>query len=868
IAALFVILGAVLWLLIVPLAATPSSAAASALIEKIRNATEANGAPYVHVFAVLALALTVLVLVAQALAWWCVSRVTPQLLEVFRSKMRSVELLRDDRPDPRLTHTRLISAFVNGITYNPLHFLLLAAFGALFSSTKWLWATTTAFAVVAVFLIMWGSLSSRWEQFIQLLDRWFLSGTPLVVSLAAIVIGVLRLMDVQYVSTILDAAPFGTLFVTLVMAYTGLWLMEYWINRWLGERLLWVLGAPHPRSGYWVYGPPLSKNDGGIPMRGQVLALHGTGRLAVHGWYWRRDAAAGKSVRDIAFITFGYIELFDLLAKVSDPDCANNIRRRVRLYFNAVNIVLLLMVFGFLALRGTWNKPLAQDNVVSAVRDATPEKPFDLAAEIVQKSRAGRDSLIVAASGGGTRAALYTVTALEGLARLDRTRDIVLLSGVSGGGVAAAYFANRFDQFQRDANTDVAAWNGFRIAMGEPFIQDVLDGASEWRIQSATPLGTLLAESFERRLFTGPKRTLGDLSGVGLILNTTVSGHPRRDSVMLKERIGSLRQESCLEQSRPFSSLAGGRLVFTNLSDVTWQPKPYIDLADVRFDYTFVRDGHVPLAAAAALNANFPPVFSNARVRLAPPAVTPPGSQPECPVSYFVTDGGATENLGLLSALYALRAAIPHITQMLNPGERFPEIHLVAIEASAITYDYSQDRGIGAATGGSKERIAGGLTQELMRSIYEELPPEAASAIHIHYLPLPLAFRSRGGYGTHWMSARTVRVSNPLIPEPRGRIEAWWRERLGQPHYEALDECQVTRLWSQLYRPGQPFCSQAVTNDASMDRVAHWICGNDDALGIHAKADWQVGEWEKLVLQLRNGVGEPAQATIAEEACP
>ena len=62
--------------------------------------------------------------------------------------------------------------------------------------------------------------------------------------------------------------------------------------------------------------------------------------------------------------------------------------------------------------------------------------------------QAQRPSLIVAASGGGTRAAVYTAVALEGMAQIDRARDVVLLSGVSGGGVSSAVFASRFAALQ------------------------------------------------------------------------------------------------------------------------------------------------------------------------------------------------------------------------------------------------------------------------------------------------------------------------------------------------------------------------------------------------------------------------------------
>ena len=199
--------------------------------------------------------------------------------------------------------------------------------------------------------------------------------------------------------------------------------------------------------------------------------------------------------------------------------------------------------------------------------------------------------------------------------------------------------------------------------------------------------------------------------------------------------------------------------------------------------YRIVNDGGVKLAAASALTANFPPVFSNARVRL----IT--RKNVECNAqSYFVTDGGATENLGLVSALFALRGTL---TQ-LPVTAQLTDIHVLAFEASAIGYDYRDDRGVGAATGGSKERINAGLTQSLMKEIGALLAPHGA-ALRVHYLPLPVAFRSRGGFGTHWMFARNIRVTNPLLA-----AAPCWRD--------SFDE-SVTR--SRRSRPPRSHCDLA-----------------------------------------------------------
>ena len=101
------------------------------------------------------------------------------------------------------------------------------------------------------------------------------------------------------------------------------------------------------------------------------------------------------------------------------------------------------------------------------------------------------------------------------------------------------------------------------------------------------------------------------------------------------------------------------------------------------------------------------------------------------------------------------------------------DIHVLAFEASAIDYDYRDDRGIGAATGGSKERINAGLTQVLLKEVGALVSAHGA-ALRVHYLPLPVAFRSRGGFGTHWMFARNIRVTNPLLAAAPGWRDSWF----------------------------------------------------------------------------------------------
>jgi hypothetical protein len=191
------------------------------------------------------------------------------------------------------------------------------------------------------------------------------------------------------------------------------------------------------------------------------------------------------------------------------------------------------------------------------------------------------------------------------------------------------------------------------------------------------------------------------------------------------------------------------------------------------------------------------------------------------------------------------------------------DIDIVLAEASAVDYDYSQDRGIGASTDQSKERLTGRLTLELL----EELRAQAHAVdpsmhIRIHDLSLPLAFRSRGGFGTHWMFPGTISVTNPLqTPLPR----LWMRviaNRTGLERYSvSLEKAQLFALWDALYdtswseqqAPHNAFCARPWPGEphAEVRTVARWICG-EDSDGVQVAApDRQLTAWESLATSLK-----------------
>jgi hypothetical protein len=816
--------------------------------------TEAMQGPYRHVFGVFALALGAVVVCARGLARWQFRSVTRGQAKLFQDGLRTTELFPRKRTDPVLTCRRVVAAALLGVAYRPFQLLLLPSLIALIVPSHWLVAATALTLLLAWFLLTIGNLSPRWQEMVLSIRRWFLVGTPLAVSTTVIIVAASRLAQVQYVTTILDAAPSGIVFVWIVMAYAALWWFEYAVNGEVATELLRILGTAEDVTNECV---PFELNPAikaRIESTHRFVVPHGAGRFAILGWFAPRSKPDSHPIA--AFHTFGFTEFFSAITPATGRKALYDLNRRLQMYFLWINLSLLAAAGAYAWYLGYGDRHMTVHAIATAAAPLPGDRYAELGRLLERTDATDKPAIVVAASGGGTRAALYTAATLQGLERLGQAENIVLVSGVSGGGVASAYFYSHRAALVGNSTGNTGAWNTYRDRMMDPFIEDVLDGAAEWRIVSEYPLGQLLAESFQRRLFDGVDGTLGANPDVALILNAAFVGHPQEDARLLRGIFPTQPTPDpsrCSQVHRPYSLLSGGRLVFTNLAPMTELGRPDASLADVDFPYVVVRDPAIPLAAAAALNANFPPVFPNARVDV--PAVAAPGVpvDPHCSQrSYYVTDGGATENLGLISALYALRSTL--VSMAPDARLHLRTIHVVAVEASATTYDYAPDRGIGAAMGGAKERLAGGLTEELLEQICRLFEPSTPAGeecrsprFAVHYLPLPLVFRSRGGFGTHWMFPETIEVSNPRRPEPPTGITGFFGELFHDSTvYRRLDKRELNDLWSALYDPATPFCDPAPGSWSDDQHAVHdWICGSagEDGLAM----DKQIEAWSALV---------------------
>jgi hypothetical protein len=687
-------------------------------------------------------------------------------------------------------------------------------------------------------------MSARWQHMVLDVQRWFLRGTALFVSLFVMALAGARLLGVGYVTTILNAAPLGVVFGMVLMAYVLSWLVEYWVNRVVAAELLGLLGAGENELTMRYETSPGRKVHLDVKPEGRYLMVHSMGRFAVVGERVSRKRQA--------FHSYDLLDLFRALAGEKDGQVAE-VSRQTDLYFHAFNLFLIVLALaGWFAYKygPRYTNPAP---VVQAQAEVPVARYFDLAERLLAAPGDTRPALIVAASGGGTRAALYTAHLLEGLHRLGAAGDIALMSGVSGGGVALAYFAANRETLLRPGTED--EWQKFRRRISQPFIEDVLEGATELRVYGAASVSMLLAESFERRLARhGGRWTLG-VQDAGLILNTAISGHPDKESSVLEKTLDDGGKGDC---DRSYNLMAGGRLVFTNLSQTGKFPQRDNWVSDVRLPYVVVRDPAVRLETAAALNANFPPAFPNARVRL---HETPGAPCPER--SFFVTDGGAQENLGLVSALYAVWSALDEIER--TCGERTAKTHpwckrtlrpirFVIAEASAATFDYEEDRGIGAALT-AKDRLTGGLTDHLIHQVRELYlarsgVPAAADNLLFDFLALPLAFRARGGLGTHWMHAEHIEMIDPRLRE----TPAWHELRARARATVTIHKDQLGAIWRALHDPAKDYCTDRNYRDPGQDRetdtVRRWICGAHD--DRRAPRDLHVGNWKKLREALRD----------------
>jgi hypothetical protein len=299
-----------------------------------------------------------------------------------------------------------------------------------------------------------------------------------------------------------------------------------------------------------------------------------------------------------------------------------------------------------------------------------------------------------------------------------------------------------------------------------------------------------------------------------------------------------------------YARFSGGRLIFTNLNPALFPQRgagrgAVDDFApDIDLIYKVIQDPRVSITQAAALNADFPPVLSNIGLwELEDRAPTK---------KYYVTGGGVEGNRGLISLLFALEGALDRWPR--DPKTALPCIHIAALGASALDFDYTQDRGIGAVfSANAGERLASGLERQLLEDIEGKAQslgggcPEtaggmAALPVRLHYLVLPAVFTTRGGFETHWLLPDGMRLHSPADAEP---------SHVGDfPEYRDLDRCEVQYL---LFRCMFPAVNEPDGGCRKLfGRIPREWLGDTESCSSEPTVPPCVDGWRALCEELRN----------------
>lgn len=652
----------------------------------------------------------------------------------------------------------------------------------------------------------------------------------------------------DYVRTVMEVDRSVVVWFLLAL-YSLFWTWEWWVGTAVTQQLVGLLNNGN-KDKAMIGNIEKEQSRPGVIMRAEI---QGSSRIKLTCQSRNQKTVDNADRREVFDRLF---KRFELNPKDFES-FSHALKQRVQRHF--VTLQALLTVF-FLCLGVVWYQHEREPTLAAAsakpedrtkLRDLTTLiAPYEESKSASPTSAASSETettppqrpkvVLIAASGGGTRAALFTASALDGLQKIGCLKHVQLVSGVSGGGVALAYLAAH-EKDLRGNDTRSGFWKSFHERMAYPYIIDVLRGGTEPRILWQTSIGTLLAESLKRQFeddFVPAPAKFGCVP-FGVILNTTLCGEAPADFN------GKNRQRPLLPIRAPdfaAANNAAGRLIFTNLCDAKAFPHCGPPHAPREFlKYVVVQDPQIELARAAALNANFPPVFPNAPVEVCCEQGTS---------RYWVSDGGVEENKGEISLLYALEHALLALAKRECPPDKkqpiLPDIHLVVIEASAANVIYTQDFGVGAA-GNAGTKLANQLALELERRItatYQllgksELTDQklrdrgaaeklAPPKFCVHFLPMPSVLRVNG-LGTHWALPEKVIVHPTAVPGERkpGETVELTKEQI---------QCVI-----KLLHPADPDHPPSHKN-CQIQQVLDWI--RDDPLAKHPD------HWKELVKAL------------------
>lgn len=748
-------------------------------------------------------AMVVAVTLGLALAAWFSSR----LLRIAPAGALAATLAEVDLFSPRERYTDAngivfpVAALVALMRY-PDRILLPASLAMLFVSEAtrdvlgrgwqgelWLFFGLTALT----WLLM--TLALIYERLLEILDtlgRVFFTGPQRLVTWLVIAMAILRLMQVHYVNYLFDGDN-NIIILYVLLAYVVACFYGFWCDLLLARQLLHLLGGKQGADGPYRYqvctrletrgtgadmeaalaGPDSAISS--VLAHGRSVALHGAGRFKIEGLH-RQDYADAQRIdtRALAFLTAQELTTrLRTLAEERDSASSLMLVREVQRAAMIYPPLMAILAFVILGVPGYLGTVVAIQPAALEIRPAPADGSFNLTAALegrehpasaCEAPQPNAPRIALALSGGGTRAAMHGYAVLRGLAVDGQICNVVAVSGVSGGAAALGYFAAHQGEL-RTPVLDTRAWAAFGRAMSEPFIDDVLAEASSLRVAygryswrrdacaepgrpyarvmgwyptARTRSGNILAEDFVCTFGTGAIDNLP----FAAIFNTGLAGYFDTAEARCGAPADTLagRAQSCAGQLD--GSRTGDRLVLTNL--------PLLGGRNARgkeheasWLVTLNQPG-ISLARAAALSANFPPVFPDS-----PIDVTADGRNGQ---RYWVSDGGTIENRGAVTLLLALNDALAAPKATLSGP-----LHVIVADASALDRNYSQSWGFRAVTGAGT-RLASAMEAQL-RDTLEQRLASLGEKLRYDELAMPPALVSV--IGTHWRLPGQIVIGDP-----------------------------------------------------------------------------------------------------------
>jgi NTE family protein len=230
----------------------------------------------------------------------------------------------------------------------------------------------------------------------------------------------------------------------------------------------------------------------------------------------------------------------------------------------------------------------------------------------------------LAISGGGSRAANYSAAVMSELDRIGILKHVNAISSVSGGSLAAAYYATRSNTSKR-LNTPELFWTQAKEDLSKDFrtafVRKLLrpDNFAKSMFGS-TGRTDVMAQVFDEHLFGGLKFGDMDATGPGLLINATA----------INGLQGVISPALCTNRRTYAASMRGESIPFTE---------------QFFKDCLFSSISTYPVSKAVAASAAFPGLFSS--VPLARFAAMNKSDR-IAPSEYLhVIDGGPSDNLGV-----------------------------------------------------------------------------------------------------------------------------------------------------------------------------------------------------------------------------